>query len=143
MWGEPARSHLRSQTYLNESGRVAWQFPWAHPLADEFMEINRVWTSDEYVPIHVPVLSIQAQFEGFFEDNLATRGAHPAVLDTARTWARDLDAVLKRRGREMLGAAVPSAVMMEFEATHHWLHLQHPARVVRTMTDFFDANGLR
>ena len=107
------------------------------------MEINRVWTSDEYVPIHVPVLSIQAQFEGFFEDNLATRGAHPAVLDTARTWARDLDAVLKRRGREMLGAAVPSAVMMEFEATHHWLHLQHPARVVRTMTDFFDANGLR
>ena len=143
IWGEPARAHLRSQTYLTEDGRVAWQFPWNAPLAGEFMEIDRGWTPEEYEGIQVPILSIQAEFEGFFEENLAAKEAPLAVLDTARIWARDLDAVLKRRGGEMLAAAVSDAVMVEFAATHHWLHLQRPERVVRTMMDFLEAHQIR
>ena len=136
MWGEPARAHLRSQTYLNEQGRVAWQFPTRAPLAREFTETYTTWTPREYEGINVPVLSIQADFGGFFEANAVARGVPDVVLDTARVWAKDLDAVLKRRGREMLAAAVPDAVLVEFEATHHWLHLQRPARVVGTIQEF-------
>ena len=105
MWGQPARAHLRSQTYLNEHGRVVWQLPWNAPLATEFIEIDRGWTPEEYRGINVPVLSIQAEFEGFFEANAATRGVPAAVLDTARAWAHDLDAAAEAsRARDVSGS---------------------------------------
>ena len=71
------------------------------------------------------------------------KGESGPMLETASVWSRDLDAVLKRRGREMLAAALPNAVQEEFAASHHWLHLQHPERVVARMMDFFDSNQLR
>ena len=89
------------------------------------------------------ILSIQTEFEGFFEANLTAKRASPAMLDTAKVWSRELDAVLKRRGREMLAAAVPNATQEEFEATHHWLHLQRPERVVFRMMEFFRSNRVQ
>jgi hypothetical protein len=54
---------------------LAGRVPWADPLADEFLEINRRWTPEEYDGINVPILSLQADFEGFFENNLTAKGA--------------------------------------------------------------------
>ena len=142
MWGEPARAHLRSQTYLNEQGKVSWHLPWEGPRASAFLEAYRGWTAAGYELIPVPVLSIQASFEGFFQENASARGLPTAMLDTARTWSRDLDAVLKESGRTQLEEAVPSAMMVEFDSTHHWLHLQRPERVVTTMIEFLESNGL-
>ena len=143
MWSEAARAHLRSQTFLDEEGQVVWQYPWDDPLGEEFLELNESWIPAEYDGIEVPVLSIQADFEGFFEANLTTKGESGATMETARVWSRDLDAVLKRRGREMLEATLPDAVQEEFAASHHWLHLQHPQRVVTRMVEFFEDNQLR
>lgn len=68
--------------------------------------------------------------------NLERAGASREMIDTALVWANDLDNVLKRRGREMLAVVVPHAVMAVFEDTHHWLHPQHPQRVIETIDDF-------
>jgi pimeloyl-ACP methyl ester carboxylesterase len=142
IWGDPAKALLRSQTLLNANGRVAWQFPWSSPLGGDFFALFADWTPGEYEGIDVPVLSIQADFAGFFAENLGAKGADAPAHDAAREWAA-FDAGLKRRGRVQLLAVLPNATTVEFAATHHWLHLQRPERVVRTMRDFFEDVGVR
>ena len=140
LWSDVTRAHLRSQTYLTEDGRVAWQLPWPSSVINHFVELYRDWTGDEYEGIKVPVLSIQAAQEEFLTANLAGRGFSRAVIDSAATWTRELDDVLKREGRELLAAAVPHAVMVEFDSTYHALQLQRPRDVINTIAEFLKSH---
>lgn len=142
IWGPAMKAHLLSQTVLTTGGHVEWQFPWDSPLGGEFFGLFAAWTPQEYQGIRVPVLSIQSDFGGFFEANLARRGASAAEQDAAREWAA-FDASLKRRGTEMLLQAVPGAVTAQMDSTHHWLHLQRPEQVVRATREFLQAAGIR
>lgn len=137
MWNEAARAHLVSQTKMSHDGQVTWHFPVEGPLWGRFLEVNRTWTPDEFADLERPVLSIQAEQGEFMALNLLRVGA-TAAIDTARAWADELDNVFKRRGREMLADRVPHAVLLQYNATHHWLHLQSPGRVIRDINAFLD-----
>ena len=138
LWNEVTRVHLRSQTYLTETGKVAWQLPWPSSAFDEFLKLYRSWTGTEYEGIRIPVLSVQASQEGYLTRNLERRGFSAAVVDSAAMWAREFDAVLKSVGREMLSSAVPRAVFVELDSTYHALQLQRPDQVISTIREFLE-----
>lgn len=138
IWSPASRAHLISQTYLGSNGNVHWHFPVDGPHWSRYLEVEKSWNPAEYEGLDLPILSIQVEQGGFMVKNLARAGAPAAVADTARRWADDLDNVLKRRGREALAAAAPHARMVQYEDTHHWLHLQSPDRVAREITAFLD-----
>lgn len=138
MWHSATRAHLVSQTYLSPDGTVRWHLPPEDSRRAQFTDVGRGWTPAEYEGLDLPILSIQVEQGGFMAGNIERVGAAVEVIDTARTWANDLDNVLKRLGREALAAAAPHAVMVQYADTHHWLQLQSPERVVRSITDFLD-----
>ena len=101
IWNDAAKVHLISQTRLAADGTIRWNVPVGGPLWNQFTEVYRPWTSSEYEGLEMPVLSIQVEQGGFMAANLERAGSSQAVIDTARTWANELDNVLKRRGREI------------------------------------------
>ena len=80
--------------------------------------------------------SIQADQEKFLTAHLAGRGFPAADIDSVRQWAVDYDTPSKMSGREMLLRAVPHAVTMVLDSTHHILQWQRPEGVVRLMQEF-------
>ena len=142
MQGPTAAALLRSLTYLSNDRKVQWQLPWGPgPIASKFIESYPAWTSKEYSGVEVPVLSIQADFAGFFKNGLDYHQASQKEREVARVWA-EYDSTAKRRGKKMLEKEIPHAVSEYFENTHHWLHIQRPKRVVQSIKSFLEKAGL-
>lgn len=136
IWNGASRAHLVSQVYVASDGSIRWRFPIGGPQWARFLEVEGTWTPDEYEGLEQPILSIQVEQGGFMANTLEKAGAPAESVDTARVWANEFDNVSKQRGRDALAAAAPHAIMVHYENTHHWLHLQSPDRVIQDIEDF-------
>lgn len=128
---------------MGPDGAIHWCFPVVGPDWARFLEVEHGWTAAEYEGLDLPILSIQAEQETYMVNKLTMAGAPAAMVETARRWAVELDNVSKQRGRDALAAAAPQAVMLQYENTQHWLHLQSPERVVQDMRAFLDRELVR
>ena len=131
-----ALEHLRSQVRVTEQNDLVWQLPFPGPEFLEFANLYAGWSGTEFSGIQVPVLSIQADQEEFLEVHLAGRGFPEDSIEAVGRWAQEYDNVGKGAGRAMLLDAVPHAVTMVLDSTHHILQLQRPDEVVRLMREF-------
>jgi len=99
----------------DENDRIVWYLPYSGPGWTQYVESYRGWSETEFTGISVPVLSIQTSQEEFIRLNLEGRGESPDVVEAQIQRNREQDAVLKKRGREMLSRQVSHAVIMEVE----------------------------
>lgn len=145
LWSDVARALYRGMTYEGDDGRVRMHIPIPSDRLMRFVGLYEGWSGAEYEAIEVPVLSIQADQSGFYAGNLRRRGFAAEDIEKARGWGRDVDMAWKRAGRAMLEAAVPHAVSVVMDSTHHNLLLQRPDDVVELLREFLDERleGLR
>ncbi len=135
-WSSVARAHLRSQVRVTEAGSVIWQLPYPGPRFFAFANLYAEWSGSEFSAIKVPVLSIQADQEKFLMAHLAARGFPPEDVEAVGRWADEYENESKASARAMLLDAVPDAVTIVLDSTHHNLQLQRPDVVVRLMKEF-------
>ena len=135
VWIDVLTAGLRSQAYLAADGTVRWQFPFQSPKGSAFFALSEYWSEDAFAGIAVPILSIQADFGGFFEREFERQQVSDKDRQDALTWAK-FDASVKRRGKQQLERAVPHAEHQMFADTHHWLFIQRPIEVLTEMDAF-------
>jgi len=98
------------------------------------------WSGEEYRGIGVPVLSITAAQEKSLTANAAARGYPPDTIAGISRWAREFDDVNKRRGTELLLAAVPRAITITLDSTNHNIPFDRPKELARIISDFLRDN---
>ena len=130
-----ALKHLRSKLRLRDDGLVVWRLPWSGPRITAFLNSYADWSGDEYQSITVPVLSIQADQEKIMIANLRRRGFPPEIIDSTRAW-NSRSSRAKAEGAALLRTAVPDAVFMMFDSTHHDIQVQRPVEVITAIEDF-------
>ena len=138
-WGDALVVALRSQTYLASDGSIRWHLPWQSAKGFEFQAPYDDWSEDAFADIEVPILSIQADFGGFFEREFERWQVSDEDQAIARAWAA-FDANVKRRGREQLEGAAPHAEHQMLLDTHHWLFTQRPKEVAQRMDAFLSGH---
>lgn len=130
-WGPAQAATLRSQTYLGQDGRLAWQLP------------------DVMGPQLIKFIAKPADFSGIRQPTLAVwaRQAEPAAramkafgysatdIERWRKWAAEIDVPNKLRGIELLKKSVPHATVVDMEAPHT-LHWYNPSGVIELMNRF-------
>lgn len=139
LWSPVARAHLHSQVRETDDGTLVWQLAYPGPRFSTFAGLWRDWSGSEFKAIEVPVLSIQADQEKFLIAHLKARGFPEEEVEAVGYWSREYDNECKSAGRAMLLEAVPDAVNVVLDSTHHILQLQRPDEIVQMMREFLSA----
>lgn len=134
-WGKDLQRSVHSQVLKRSDGQIAWQLSPNGNAFARYIQFWDEWDASDYDAIDFPVLVLLAHRGDYWLENLKSRGFSTQDLEIARI-AKQYDEDNKRRGLELLLAAVHEAEVVEFEATAHVLHFHRPAEVSRRITEF-------